>query len=347
VLQDYNYTTYDPVTTLRTDYVDQGGFQNSVVYTPGRERNRLQWLPGTYAVDPVTGASFWRRPGLYWVPSVGAGAYAVQQQYVPNVVAVQRPETTLVARVVTEKRPVQVTRYVDEVLVEKVPVKVCRMEQTEEVRQIPVTVQKPVVERINYKIPVKTCRWVEQEMVRKVPITTQRVVYEERTENVAVQVCKWVTENQTVREPRTIATWKPYEAQQCVPRTVVMRVPLDSYYSDLPSTTTYYYPAPSPSAPALPPSSSNGATILQRVPLETEAPERSVLTDDAKSRAEPSESAAGDKPATEPKDSEPKDSAAKDSDPTGTPMLRFEDLKLDSSLPQNEDTDRPKPEQAA
>jgi hypothetical protein len=352
VLQDYNYTSYDPVTTMRTEYVDQGGYQNSTVYVPGRERNRLQWLPGGYALDPLTGVNYWRRAGLYWVPSADPGVYAVQQQYVPNVVAMQRPETSYVARVVTEKRPVQVTRYVDEVVVEKVPVKVCRMEQTEEVRQIPITVQKPVVERINYKVPVKTCRWVEQEMVRKVPVTTQRVVYEERAERVPVQVCKWVTENQTVREPRTVATWKAYESQQCVPRTVVMRVPTDPCYSDLP-TTTYYYPAPAtvaPAPPPPPPPPSSDATVRQRVPVEAEAEERSVLKDEAKSAADQPEraeqpkdtaaspkSADADKPAAEPKDS----------DPTGRPVLRFEDLKLDSPTQPQDDTDRPKPEKAA
>lgn len=333
VVQDYNYTTYEPVTTMRTEYVDQGSYVNSYVYMPGRERNRLQWLAGGYAVDPLTGVTYWRRAGLYWVPTATAGTYAVQQQYVPNVVAMQRPETTYAARVVTEKRPVQVTRYVDEVVTEKVPVKVCRMEQTEEVRQIPITVQKPVVERINYKIPVKTCRWVEQEMVRKVPVTTQRIAYEERAEQIPVQVCKWITENQTVQEPRTVAAWKPYEAQQCVPRTVVMRVPLDPCYSDLP-TTTYYYPGAS--VPALPSAPSGGATIRQRVPIEAEAeqPERSVLKDSRESKAaQPAEeskakaeaperaespAAGADKPAAEPKDT----------DPTGTPLLRLEDLKL-------------------
>jgi hypothetical protein len=352
VLQDCNYTTYEPVTTMRTDYVDQGSVVNSYVYTPGRERNRLQWLPGTYAADPLTGVTYWRRAGLYWVPTAAAGAYAVQQQYVPSVVAVQRPETSYVARVVTEKRPVQVTRYVDEVVTEKVPVKVCRMEQTEEVRQIPVSVQKQVVERINYKIPVKTCRWVEQEMVRKVPVTTQRIVYEERAQQVPVQVCKWVTENQTVREPRTVAAWKPYEAQQCVPRTVVMRVPLDPCYSDLP-TTTYYYPAPSAPAPA--PSSS--ATTRQRVPTEAEPEkaDKSVLKDagqpEAKQQAEESKPQAEESKSTTtaPEQAEPPAADAgkpaaepKDSDPTGTPLLRMEDLKLAPPASDNtEDTARP------
>jgi len=340
VLQDHNYTTYEPVTTMRTDYVDQGSYVNNYVYTPGRGRNILQWLPGQYVADPLTGVNYWRRAGLYWVPAATAGTYAVQQQYVPNVVAVQRPETSYTARVVTEKRPVQVTRYVDEVVTEKVPVKVCRMEQTEEVRQIPITVQKPVVERINYKIPVKTCRWVEQEMVRKVPVTTQRIVYEEHAEQVPVQVCKWVTENQAVREPRTVATWKPYEAQQCVPRTVVMRVPLDPCYSDLP-TTTYYYPAPA--SPALPPAPSGSATTRQRVPTEAEPeqPENSVLKHgseaEAKQSAEESKAATAtpeqaespaadaDKPAAEPKDT----------DPTGTPLLRLEDLKLTPPGPES------------
>ncbi len=234
-------------------------------------------------------------------------------------------------------------------MTEKVPVKVCRMEQTEEVRQIPVTVQKQVVERINYKIPVKTCRWVEQEMVRKVPVTTQRIVYEERAQQVPVQVCKWVTENQTVREPRTVAAWKPYEAQQCVPRTVVMRVPLDPCYSDLP-TTTYYYPAPSAAAPRrlLRPPAVPRRVSEFRPRLEPEKAEKSVLKDagqpEAKQQAEESKSTTTAPEQAEPPAADAGKPAAepKDSDPTGTPLLRMEDLKLSPPASENtEDTARP------
>ena len=43
-MQDHRYTTYAPVTTMRTDYVDQGGYVSNWVYRPGVVRNRLGWL---------------------------------------------------------------------------------------------------------------------------------------------------------------------------------------------------------------------------------------------------------------------------------------------------------------
>ena len=87
-----------------------------------------------------------QRRGLHWVDQTSPGSYTVQQQYVPNVVALQVPQTTYVPQVVTQKVPIQVTRYVDEVEVRKVPVQVCRTQQEVQVRKIPYTVQRPVSE---------------------------------------------------------------------------------------------------------------------------------------------------------------------------------------------------------
>jgi hypothetical protein len=340
MMQDYSYTAYDPVTTMRTDYVDQGGVVNQWIYQPGTVRNRLEWLPGGYVADPATGASYWRRAGLYWVPAASAGSYAVQAQYVPNVVAVQRPQTTYAARVVTEKRPVEVTSYVDEVVTQKVPVRTCRMEQTEEVRKVPHTVQKQVVERVTNKVPVQTCRWVEQEMVRKVPVTTQRVVYEEKVEKVPVQVCRMVTETKTVQEPRTIATWRPVQATQCVPRTVVMHVPADdACYSGIP-TTTYYYPAA--------PSATGAPVTTQRVPTEAKPETKkdsSVLRSEAGKNGESGPDLgtpgkpATDRPAEAPAAAREK-ATPRDSDPTGQPKLPKKDDEYNAIFPKELSVDK-------
>jgi hypothetical protein len=248
--------------------------------------------------------------------------------------------------VVTEKRPVQVTRYVDEVVCEKVPVKVCKMQQTEEIREVPISVQKPVTERVNYKIPVQTCRWVRQEMVRKVPVTTQRIIYEDRAEQVPVQVCRMVTEVQTVREPRTVATWKPYTTTRCVPRTVVMRVPIDSCCG---ATTSYYYPAPtvqtmpsvSPPPPATVPS-----TRTRRVITEPEAEPQPQPTEEPEGEPAAEGSAAGSvlhqKSPPEPELAAPEQAdeasgqtpppAPEDARPTGQPRLKKQDLQTLETL---------------
>jgi hypothetical protein len=116
VMQDRNYVTCEPVTTMRTEYVDRGGFVDQCVYTPGAVTTRLRWLSGTWAVDPATGTTVYQRGGLHWVPEQSPGTYTVARQYVPNVVAQQVPQTTYVQKLVTQQTPVQVTRYVDEVV---------------------------------------------------------------------------------------------------------------------------------------------------------------------------------------------------------------------------------------
>ena len=56
-----------PVTTCRTEYVDQGCWVNQVSYVqaPAR-RTGLTWLPPTQTVSPVTGRVQYRRPALGW-----------------------------------------------------------------------------------------------------------------------------------------------------------------------------------------------------------------------------------------------------------------------------------------
>jgi hypothetical protein len=318
VMQDFSHVVYSPVTSLQTDYVDQGQYVNTTLYTPGPARNRLEWLAGGYVVDPLTGASHWQRGGLYWVPTVAPGTYSVQAHYVPNLVAVQRPITSYVAQTVTEKRPVEVTSYVDEVQTQKVPVRTCRYEQVEEVRKVPYTVQKPVVERVTNKIPVQTLRWVSEEQVRKIPVTVQRVIYEEKVESVPVQVCKMIAETRTVQEPKTVATWKPYQATQCVPHNVVMRVPLDPCYADVP-TTSYYFPSAATTVVPAPP------TATQKVQVETAPAKDSVLKQE-----ETSGSKAAAEPRTKAGSNNTGKTTPKDSDPTGQPKLEEE---LDKILP--------------
>ncbi len=59
----------------------------------------------------------------------------VNRVWKPNIVAQQIPQTTFVQRVVVQKVPVQVCRYVNEEVVQKVPVTVCKMVQEEQCSQ--------------------------------------------------------------------------------------------------------------------------------------------------------------------------------------------------------------------
>lgn len=220
-------TVMEPVTTYTTNYVDQGHMEENQVCHPGPIRNRLRWDWGRCVVDPATGCSHYERAGFYWTPVQGPATVEVQRVWRPNVVAQQVPQTTLVARQITRKVPIQTVRYVDEPMVRKVPVQTCRIVYEEQVRKVPITVQKQVVERIENKVPVQVCRMVEEEVVRKVPVTTYRTVEEERVEQVPVQTCRYEAVQETVRTPRVVCKQVPVNYTYRVPHVVQNRVLID------------------------------------------------------------------------------------------------------------------------
>jgi hypothetical protein len=238
IMQDQNYLTYEPVTTMRTEYVDRGGFVDQLVYSPGPVRNRLQWLPGAYFVDPRTGTQVYHRGGLHWVPQQGAGSYSVARQYVPNVVTQQVPQTSYVQKLVSQPTPVQVTRYVDEV------------------------VQRPV--------QVQVQKWVTEEVTRPVTVTTQKYEYEDRIEDYQVQKLQWVSEMRTVQVPHTVARWVPYTTTRLVPRTEVERVPLDPCLPCTPAVgaTSYYVPVDPPSSSVVKREGTAKDTAAEKKPTE-------------------------------------------------------------------------------
>ena len=188
-------TVLRPVTTYRTQYVDQGCYQQQVVLKPALPSTRLAWQSGTCSVDPVTGRTIYQRPGLYWVQKP-RGQYEVQQVWRPNLIAQQVAQTSYVPQTVSEQVPVQVCKYV--------PEQVCR------------------------KVPVRVCRMVTEQVVRKVPVTTCRMVYEQRVEKVPYQVCRMVAQQQTIRVPRTVEKRIPVNYTCNVPRLVCYRIPLDA-----------------------------------------------------------------------------------------------------------------------
>jgi hypothetical protein len=188
-------TVLQPVTTCQTQYVDQGCFQEQMVFKPALPVTRLTWQQATSAVDPVTGQTVYQRAGLYWAQTP-RGQYEVQRVWRPNVIAQQVPQTSYVPQTVTQQIPMQVCKYVSEQVVRKVPVQVCRM--------------------------------VTEQQVRKVPVTTCRMVYEERVEKVPYQVCRMVAQQQTIRVPHCVEKRIPVTYTCNVPRLVCMRVPLDA-----------------------------------------------------------------------------------------------------------------------
>ncbi|WP_425618821.1 hypothetical protein NA78x_002537 [Anatilimnocola sp. NA78] len=252
VMQDQQFTTFSPVTTFQPQTVEMGGVVNQAFYQPGNVRNRLAWVQRGWLTDPVTGAAVWNRGGLRWVPMQNPGVTTVQPTFVSNPVTTQVPVTTMQPQIVTQRVPLNVTRFVDEVVTQETPIQVTRMQQVEEVRDVPVTVQRPVTQRITRKIPVETTRFEREEIIRPVQVTVQKIVTEEVTEDYNVQVQRINYEVRKVQVPRTVNKWVEYTAYRMVPKTVMMKVPVGSYEGVIEdgATTTFYAPA---SAPTLPP----------------------------------------------------------------------------------------------
>jgi hypothetical protein len=309
VMQNQNVTTCEPVTTMRTQYVDQGGYVDQCVTTPGTVRNRLQWLPGAYFTDPRTGTQVYHRGGLHWVPTETPGATTVQRQYVPNIVAQQIPQTTYVQKVVTQQTPVQVTKYVDEV------------------------VQQPV--------QVQVQKWVTEEVTRPVTVTSYKYQYEDRVEDYQVQTMHWVSQVNKVQVPHTVAKWTPYVTTRLVPRTVCEQAPLSGCDPCAQSTTMGYPPSttvvPSESSvPAVP------MTPADKKPQLT-TPESSImnrpLTNGSTGSSEPTKAAEPTK-ATPPKESSESKSGseASDDDETGAPALEKIDSELNSATGEKKTT---------
>jgi hypothetical protein len=69
---------------------------------------------------------------------------------------------------------------------------------------------------------------------------------------VSTQVCKYVTEQRSMQVPRVVEKKTPYNYTVRSPRTVVMRVPLDSCGNPIPTAAAAPAMTPAPSAAARP-----------------------------------------------------------------------------------------------
>ena len=217
---DY-HTVYQPVTTCRTEMVDQGCYVDQTTVTRSWPYNKLTWQNGACVVDPVTGATVYQKPGLYWTPT-NHGTYEVKRVWQPNLVPHQ----------------VQQVSYVPQTVAQQVPVQVC-------------SVRPEVMHR---KVPYQTCRIVQEQYTRKVPVQTCRMVYEEHVDRVPYQVCRMVPYQETVRIPHLVEKRVPVTYTCTVPRTVCCRVPVDACGNTIdpaavPTVTT---PNAAPLAPPVP-----------------------------------------------------------------------------------------------
>jgi|GEM_PF-2504141 len=293
VLQTENVLAYRPQTVAQTVYLPTNVAVSQVVRQPVFN-NRLQWLPGGYYADPVSGVPTWQRTGLHWVPNPPVTQTFLQ----PGLIPTQQLETAYVPEVVQTQKPVTMTAWQDCYETRRVPLEVQRTERSVESRQVPVEVRKPVIRTRVEKVPVETVRYEKQNMVRRVPFVETTYEKIEQVEPYEVQVQKWVNETSTIQVPKQV--WKRIESQtvQMVPRTVLQSVPVDAFGNLLYSVPATVVIPPAPTQVATNQSSVVGgsvpttATALNspsgNLSTELRLPGRSVLQGEATTVAKPS-----------------------------------------------------------
>jgi hypothetical protein len=160
--RDENYVTYEPQTTFRTEYEDRGQWEEQQVCQPGVVVNRPVFHPGGWVVDPLTGLMYFQPGGYSIIAEQTPAQMVTQRTWKPNVVEVQKPQTTYVEKVVTKKVPYQTLKYVEELKEERTPVQVCKRVPVYETVDVPYQVEKCV--------PVRETRYAERVEAYWVPV---------------------------------------------------------------------------------------------------------------------------------------------------------------------------------
>ena len=210
-MQERRYVVNRPYTSYKTEVVDRGQYVNNTVVEPGKSYHRLAWNNGGTYIDPSTGASSWRIPGLYWTPMHSDPKLRQETVYQPNLVEQLTPVTTLVPETVVEQIPTTRTTYQEERIVKKEPYQVMRMVQEDRVREIPETKYRQVVERVQQTTPVQVYRMETQEVVRDIPVTSFKTIAEEHADQYTVKVPRVEQIVETVQKPYSVQKYIPLD----------------------------------------------------------------------------------------------------------------------------------------
>jgi hypothetical protein len=267
-------TTMRPVVTTETQMVPTTvPVTQSALVTDTWQRPRLQWLRPGYYVDPATGLSTYRRPGFHWVqPTVAAQVTALTPALVPQ----QVNQTTYMAEKTERRRPIEISRYVDQVETRKVPVEVTRYVEETRTRRVPVTVRKPVTKVRIEKVPYTETRYIEQVVVNRVPVIETEYQEVTQVEPYEVEVASWKTITEEIEVPRVVRRRVDYETTETVARTIMMKVPIDACGVEIGPPTPLY--EQSSSRTIQPMISSGTSTTTSRLePMTIVEPDRKEL----------------------------------------------------------------------
>ena len=226
--RDQYSTVVEPQTTYVTRYVDQGGFEDQQIVRPGPVYCQKVCVPGGCYDRSLHGIEHVHRAD-HGLPQVQAPATVqVNRVYKPNIVAEQIPQTC----------------YVQKVVVQKVPVQVCRMVTEEQVSQsadhrLPHGARRTSPEgsgprsavrssnEWKTKCPCKPAAWSPKNRSAKCRSPPAAWSPKSASNKCRCKCCRMVAEEQTVRQPVCVEKRVPVTYTYRVPRTVVMKVPVD------------------------------------------------------------------------------------------------------------------------
>ena len=244
-------TTMKPIVKKETQYSFQPGQTLYQVQPDVRQRSRIRFLSPGYYTEPVSGATVFRRRGLHWVQP-NAAVPVGQTPAVATPYEVDR--VSFEPEVVETRRPISVTRMVEETIEREVPHEVKKFVERTVTKKVPYEYKMPVDKIVVEKIPYTETVYEEEVIERRVPYTETRMQEVRTVEDYEVQVPRYVSE--TVEKQKPVRRWVEEEFQTTVQRTVyeTMKVPtLDGeplsdpvplgareyqFLSELPSTGT-------------------------------------------------------------------------------------------------------------
>jgi len=192
-------TTLKPVVKKETQYDVVPGQTLYSVLPDASRRSRIRLLAPGYYTDPVSGLSDYRRGGL------------------------QR--TTYEPEIVETRRPISVTRMVEETIEREVPHEVKKFVERTVTKKVPYQYKMPIDKVVVEKIPYTETTYEEEVVERRVPYTETRMQEVRTVEDYEVEVPRYIT--QTVKKEKPVYKWVEEEFQTTVQRTVyeTMKVP--------------------------------------------------------------------------------------------------------------------------
>lgn len=215
-------TTMKPVVTKETSYDVVPGAPLYQAVPDTTRRSRMRLLAPGYYTDPVTGISSFRRGGLHWVQPNTAVPVAQTPGY---VVPREVDKIDFKPEVVETRKPITVTRIVEETVDREVPHQVTKYVQRTKTRKVPYEYQMPVDNVVVQKVPYTVTEYREEVVERQVPYTVTEMESVPVTETYEVEVPRYIKE--TAKKSKPKYRWVEKEVTKIEKREVVrtMKVP--------------------------------------------------------------------------------------------------------------------------